>query len=104
MSKLLVEFDLAVGGGGLSLYERACSGLVNIATPIAENQKPLCHWLASNGGCLCVEFDPISFKKELRESILNLVFNQNSRVEISRNAMALIDGLGAERVATRIIS
>lgn len=104
ISQLLVEFDMAVGGGGLSLYERACSGLVNIATPIADNQKPLCHWLASNGGCLYVEFDPVSFKQKLRESILNLIFNQNTRVEISKNAMALIDGRGAERVATRIVS
>ena len=104
VSKLFVEFDLAVGGGGLSLYERACSGLVNIATPIAENQKPLCHWLATNGGCLYVEFDPFSFKKKLKECIFYLIFNQNSRAEISKNAMELIDGLGAERVATRIIS
>lgn len=104
ISKLLVEFDLAVGGGGLGLYERACSGLVNIATPIAENQKSLCHWLASNGGCICVDFDPFSFKRKLKESIINLVYSENSRVKISKNAMLLIDGLGAERVAKQLIS
>ncbi len=100
---IITKIDIAIGAAGLGLYERACAGLVNIAIPIAENQKPLSQWLANCGGCITLDFDHTSLQKNLRKNILELVSNADERRAISRNAMLLVDGYGAKRIANELL-
>jgi len=101
---VLKDVNLAVGAGGLSLYERACMGIANIALPIADNQKPLCHWLSAKGGCIHIAPDDRELEKRLFDNIKLLIETEALRNDISRTARELVDGLGAIRIANLLVN
>ena len=103
IAELLVNVDIAVGAAGLSLYERACSGVVNIAIPVSRNQESMSRWLSTIGGCWYIDPEGSKFQSELHNAINDLLNNKKLRETISRNAMYAIDGQGAKRIASKLL-
>jgi UDP-2,4-diacetamido-2,4,6-trideoxy-beta-L-altropyranose hydrolase len=104
ISDLMLNSDLAVSGGGATLYELARCGVPTIAFIIAENQEMLVEKMHS---LKCIErigwYNKVS-DDEISNRIKFLVENHSKRHELHNNCLKLIDGLGAERIVNEIIS
>lgn len=99
MAKALVEADLAIGAAGSTSWERCCLALPSILIKTAENQRSILKNLAESGAAL-VAADP-------HGAVVNAVALLEDLAKwraMARNAFAVCDGLGAERVADALLS
>lgn len=90
--------DLYLGAGGSITWERACLGLPGIVAAVSDNQKAIClanqekgfdHYLGA-----IEDVAPGSW----RTALLAALNNPEGLAARRRNAAALVDGLGAQRV------
>lgn len=102
----LVEFlkrhDLQVGAGGGAVWERCCIGVPTVALIAAPNQDASLPALAALGAVALV--DPANSADEdvVGEAILELIGNPKRRRELGTRSRALVDGIGAKRVALQL--
>ncbi len=101
LAPVLAGATLAVGGAGVSSWERLCLGVPSIAIPIAENQLPIAKALAAEN--LAYVLDPASplWTTDL-EAALHSLLRGNHTLDIAKG-MRLCDGLGAQRVALSLM-
>ena len=100
MSALMKKVDMAISAGGSTCYELANCGVPTIAIPLAENQKPVVAELVARGTLRGVEStDP----QELKQQTESLITDQQARREMALAGQRLIDGLGANRIARRLV-
>jgi spore coat polysaccharide biosynthesis predicted glycosyltransferase SpsG len=128
MAERMAACDVMIAAGGTTTWERLCLGVPSLVISIADNQTALSDALTPLGVqhyiglCPSTSFiDPSELKTsglrmpELRtpdddatfwggftESFLALSQNTELRQSMAANAMALVDGLGANRVAQRL--
>ena len=96
---VLASADLAGGAGGTSALERCCVGLPTVLVTIASNQLDTARSLSEAGvAFLAGQCDALRLD-ELAGMIRRVADDQASRRSASERAMALVDGLGAGRVA-----
>jgi UDP-2,4-diacetamido-2,4,6-trideoxy-beta-L-altropyranose hydrolase len=102
MAELMAEADLAIGAGGSATWERCCLGLPTITFCLAENQRKLITDAATQG----LLYAPIScdqtFITVVQHHIKSLLENPSLRKLISQNGQNLVNGLGAQRVASTL--
>jgi len=101
---LLAAADLAVGAGGVSLYERMAAGLPSIAIAIADNQQAAIAGLAAAGAV--IDAGPVSaLNPETLATIIDAAMGDaDRRRTLSTRGRALVDGQGAARVAAAVIA
>jgi UDP-2,4-diacetamido-2,4,6-trideoxy-beta-L-altropyranose hydrolase len=98
MAELIHAADLAVGAAGTATWERCVLGLPALVMSIAENQieiaRGVAHVKAQQylGACIDVSAEKIS--SELKIAIESPF----ALLEMSRTALSLVDGLGADRL------
>ena len=103
MAELMVQADLAIGAGGISTWERSCLGLPAIVIAIAENQMEVSRTAAEAGTCLYLGAAASISDEELAAALAVMIGNSSLRKSVSRVCLALVDGLGCERVAREIL-
>lgn len=96
MAALMSDSDLAVGAAGSTSWERCCLGLPTIQVPLAANQEKIASALSRAGAALRV--DLASLGDALRDTFSEAAVRQQL-LESWRDASAITDGRGAERVA-----
>ena len=69
MAPFIAKADIALGGGGCVMWERACLYLPSIVVPIAENQK--------NPSIYMDRIGLIKYFKNIEEFQKNVVFIDN---------------------------
>ena len=98
--RLMAEADLALCGGGQTLYELAACGTPSVVVRMGENQRGnidgfLCAGTLMSAGGAC--------SPDLREAACNgliaLATNPVGRSQMGARGRKLVDGLGAMRVA-----
>jgi spore coat polysaccharide biosynthesis predicted glycosyltransferase SpsG len=96
---LLMQSDIVIGTGGVSLLERMAIGRPSVTIIAAENQRNQAEWSEKVGATVLV--DPIKqqFQHDLRGAIDLLLKSGEKRLEMSVNGSSFIDGRGSERVA-----
>ena len=96
---LLMQSDMVIGTGGVSLLERMAIGRPSVTIIAAENQRNQAEWSEKVGATVLV--DPIKqqFQHDLRGAIDLLLKSEEKRLEMSVNGSSFIDGRGSERVA-----
>jgi UDP-2,4-diacetamido-2,4,6-trideoxy-beta-L-altropyranose hydrolase len=103
MATLMAESDLAIGAGGISIWERCCLGLPAIVIGIAENQYEVSERAAEAGVCLYLgrfaDFSPAAFSASLKVTLVN----SSLRHSMSLAGTALVDGLGCGRVVKAML-
>lgn len=104
MAGLIAAADIGVGAGGSSAWERCCLGLPSLAVIVADNQRENTTALASQGATVAIAPPSGGFEARLQEAFKNLASNGAMRAAMSAAAAALCDGLGADRVAKRLLA
>jgi UDP-2,4-diacetamido-2,4,6-trideoxy-beta-L-altropyranose hydrolase len=102
MAKLMAAADLAVGAGGTTTWERACLGLPTVVTAIADNQRDNVRALAETGAALSVPVGD-AYVARLMDAVSSLKADSSRLASMSRAACALVDGKGADRLATILL-
>jgi spore coat polysaccharide biosynthesis predicted glycosyltransferase SpsG len=104
---LMGEADLAVSGGGQTLYELAATGLPTVALGVASNQEGNLSSLAAVPTLLRapVPASPASDEwSAVTEIVRALASDRQLRQRINDEGRKLIDGRGASRVAAAILA
>jgi spore coat polysaccharide biosynthesis predicted glycosyltransferase SpsG len=93
----MASVDLAIGGVGVSAWERCVLGLPSLMVVMADNQEPAAAALATTGAgrCLGRADDPV-LSARLAAEIATM--SEERLAEMSVCAMALCGGLGVMRV------
>ncbi len=99
LADLMAASTIAVGAGGVNVWERLCLGLPSVVVSLADNQVASCQALAEAGlldyAGHIGEFDSAA----LAQRIEHLRSDADFRREAAIRGMAEVDGLGAARVA-----
>jgi spore coat polysaccharide biosynthesis predicted glycosyltransferase SpsG len=103
MAALVAAADLAVGAGGSSAWERCVLGLPTITLILADNQRENSQAMAAAGASLALEVNG-ALDAGLAKAFAALAADGAARARMSEAAAALCDGLGAERVAERMLA
>lgn len=102
MGLLMSTADLAIGAGGVAVWERCCVGLPSFVIPMAENQEEQVFNLANRG----VIYAPALVNKSANEvsgHVRALLGNSCLLSALSKAAAALVDGNGVLRVVNGLI-
>lgn len=101
---MLQRADLFIGAGGGTTWERAALGLPTICVSVANNQQLNAHLLAEAGGHLYLgpheQLDP----ERMIDAVAVLRGNRELRASFAARSRALVDGLGARRVAAAMLA
>jgi UDP-2,4-diacetamido-2,4,6-trideoxy-beta-L-altropyranose hydrolase len=103
MAGLMAQADLAIGAGGSSAWERCVLGLPAIALILADNQRENTLALAAAGASAALEVNG-AVSPRLREAFRALAGDGDRRARMGQAAASLCDGLGANRVAARMLA
>jgi UDP-2,4-diacetamido-2,4,6-trideoxy-beta-L-altropyranose hydrolase len=104
MAQLTAEADIGVGAGGSSVWERCVLGLPSLTVVVADNQRQNAEALAAAGAAIAVAPPSRDFDQRLRAALEGLMRDAAARAAMSRSAAGLCDGLGADRVAQRLLA
>ena len=104
MAELIAAADIAVGAGGSSAWERCCLGLPSLTVIVADNQRENTAALAGAGATLAIAPPSGDFDARLRDAFAKLSSDSGLRASMSAATAALCDGLGADRVAERLLA
>jgi UDP-2,4-diacetamido-2,4,6-trideoxy-beta-L-altropyranose hydrolase len=103
MASLMLDADLSIGAGGGALWERCCLGLPCIVTAIGFNQEEVARQLARHGAILYAGPHKTVSADRWR-ACLEVAFGfAELRDAMRQRAVELVDGLGAARVASRML-
>lgn len=99
MAELIAKSDLAIGAGGMSVYERCCMGVPSFVVIQAENQHETGRRIQeSKAGWHLGRAEELS-KEVLAEHFNRILSSPEELKSCSRNAFNLVDGRGTFRVA-----
>jgi len=93
---LILAADLAVTGGGVTVYECLASATPVIASCLADNQRPNVDALGRAG--LILPGGP-----SLAGALAHLIADAELRTVLAARGRAAVDGAGASRVATALV-
>ena len=103
MSALTAAADLAIGAGGSSTWERCCLGLPAITIVLAENQRANAAALEAAGATEALDAADPMFEGRLAALFKSLCADAKRLSALSLASAGLCDGIGAERVAKRML-
>jgi spore coat polysaccharide biosynthesis predicted glycosyltransferase SpsG len=96
----LASADVAVVGGGVSLYEACAMGVPTIALPVVTGQVPTVRAFAKEGAA--IGLDRRTTTTTAAAEAVALLNNPRQRAALRRRSTRLIDGLGAARAAAAV--
>ncbi|MGY2234002.1 UDP-2,4-diacetamido-2,4,6-trideoxy-beta-L-altropyranose hydrolase [Pseudomonas gingeri] len=101
MAELMASADLAIGAGGTATWERCSLGLPTLALSTADNQARQLADAASRG-LVYTFLVGENFQTDLALHLKVLQQNSALRTLISNQGMAMVDGLGVQRLAAHM--
>lgn len=104
MRKIMMESDIAISGGGQTLYELARIGIPTIAVAVAKNQLNNVQGWATAGSVMYAGWwRSIGEMNVLRDKVHTLLTHDSARKKMAGKMQAFVDGRGAQRVVDTII-
>ena len=101
LAAFFARHGLHIGAGGGATWERCCIGAPTLAAIVAANQRPVLLPLQARGVIELVLQDPPTADPMAR-ALKTLLADAARRHQLSMNSQALVDGLGAPRVADQL--
>lgn len=102
MAELMAKADLALGAGGTTSWERCCLGLPTLTASVAENQRELTATLARHGVLHDLGWGGDLTVESIASALRTCLGDPGRLAAMSRLGLAIVDGLGADRVADRM--
>lgn len=103
MPELMAWAQVAVSAGGSTCWELAYMGLPNLTLVLAENQKPIAEALHERGVAENLGWHNDVTTERIAEALETLLGDGRQREMMSQAGRKLVDGKGAERVATEFL-
>jgi UDP-2,4-diacetamido-2,4,6-trideoxy-beta-L-altropyranose hydrolase len=103
MAELMVEADLAIGGGGGTSLERCCVGLPSLVILLADNQRSSVSSLVRAGAVTVIGTLAEATSERIAASLAAFAYDRASVAAQSRAAAAVVDGEGASRVCRAVL-
>lgn len=99
LAQLLAKADIAVGAGGVMLWERLALGVPSVVITVVENQREQTEWLARKGVIHLLGKTGEVTSDDMRRAVTELMGDPDKRAAIAKAGRALIDARGAIRIA-----
>ncbi|MDD5145734.1 MAG: glycosyltransferase [Candidatus Pacebacteria bacterium] len=103
MASLMFSSDLAIVGGGITLYEVACVGTPGIVLCQTDYQKMEAECFEKAGAILNLGFGKNLGEEKIAASVKVLLKDKEMRKKMSNIGKKIIDGKGAKRVVDKIL-
>lgn len=97
----LARADVAVVGGGVTLYEACALGTAAVAVPVVDAQRATIAGFVAKGAASGIVEGPVQASVVAR-MVLELVLDTARRSRLGRQGSRLVDGLGAMRAAAAV--
>ncbi len=106
LAEFFARHDLQLGAGGGATWERCCIGAPTLALVVADNQRAVLPPLQQLGVLRVLETpgDAPPTETNIADAARELIENPALRRSLAERAMALVDGLGAQRVANALLA
>jgi len=102
MAELFSRATIAVGAGGTTTWERCCLGLPQLLIAVAHNQVNISQEIdAAEAAQYLGKSEQVS-GDTMASSARDLLRDASRRDAMSRTALEIVDGLGAERVVSAL--
>ena len=102
LSDFFARHGLQIGAGGGATWERCCIGAPTLALIAADNQRPVLLPLADLGVLVSLDTVPPTVAATA-QALRRLIDQPERRAALSIQAMRLVDGQGADRVADQLL-
>lgn len=103
LAGFFARHDLHVGAGGGATWERCCIGAPTLALIAADNQRPVLLPLQGLGVLRVLAQEPPT-EAAIADAARDLIENPALRRSLAERSRALVDGRGAQRVATALLA
>jgi spore coat polysaccharide biosynthesis predicted glycosyltransferase SpsG len=104
MAALMAGADVAIGGAGVTSWERCCLGLPAICISLAHNQVPIAKALEAQGAIVYLGDAATINDADIEVSVAALMARPDRVRGLSSAAHALVDGLGTRRVCEHLLA
>jgi UDP-2,4-diacetamido-2,4,6-trideoxy-beta-L-altropyranose hydrolase len=104
MADLISQADMAVSAAGTVCWEFCLLGLPAVLLPIAENQVAVAHALHAAGAAVTADISAAASSEATAQLITRLANSPVERASLSQKARTLVDGRGADRVLSSLMS
>jgi spore coat polysaccharide biosynthesis predicted glycosyltransferase SpsG len=96
----LARCDVAVVGGGVSVYEACARRVAAVAVPVVDAQRPTVRGVQAHGVARGITRAPIA--DQAAREVLNLLAQPLARLRLAARGRRVFDGAGAARVADAV--
>ncbi len=100
MPELMADADVAISGAGSTCWEMCALGLPAIVIDVAENQRPIAQELDRRGIAIHLGSSRDVTAEKMAAQLKTLLASREQRAAMSERGRNLVDGRGAERVAS----
>jgi UDP-2,4-diacetamido-2,4,6-trideoxy-beta-L-altropyranose hydrolase len=104
MTELMAWADMAIAAGGSTNWELAFMGLPSLVITVAENQHAIAAELDAQGLIIHLGWHQQITLEQIRLAVQELIDKPNKREEMSKKGRELVDGNGANLVASQMIN
>lgn len=102
LASLMALADLSIGAAGATSWERCCMGLPSVVVLLAQNQIEVARGLQKAGAAMWIgnvtEINSMQFQRAIEAALAT-----SSLTAWSERCLRICDGLGAERVADKML-
>jgi UDP-2,4-diacetamido-2,4,6-trideoxy-beta-L-altropyranose hydrolase len=102
MAELMLDADMAITAGGLTMFEACCVGTPLIVVCGERFEVATADEMASGGAAVNLGFGGDLAPERLTETVASLAADQDRRREMGERARQMVDGRGATRIAELI--
>ncbi len=103
MAALYANADLALGAGGVSMWERCCLGLPSLVITIATNQCASVTKMANAGNVIYLGTESEVTATTIGSALRVYMSNPWLLRSLAESSIGLVDGRGSERVARKLL-
>lgn len=104
MGKLMVDADIAISSGGSTTWELCCLGVPALQIILAENQMNVITELDDRGVTTNLGWHEDVTGQMIHQKVADLIAEGDRRQAMSRKGKSLVDGRGAQRVVSEVLT
>jgi spore coat polysaccharide biosynthesis predicted glycosyltransferase SpsG len=101
LAEELARADIAVVGGGVTLYEACAIGTAAVAVPVVEAQRETVAAFVARGAATGIVDGPVQ-PSAVARMVLDIVRDTQLKSKLERTGSRVVDGLGAMRAARAV--